>query len=103
PGRRLRPGGGPVPGHARAGPRARQEVRPAERRAAREDGGTSPVTIQKIGVIGAGQMGNGIAHVAALAGYDVKLSDISEEQLRKAIERISENMERQVRRQLITE
>jgi 3-hydroxybutyryl-CoA dehydrogenase len=61
------------------------------------------VTIQKIGVIGAGQMGNGIAHVAALAGYDVKLSDVNEAQLNRALDRISQNMERQVRRQLITE
>jgi 3-hydroxybutyryl-CoA dehydrogenase len=74
-----------------------------ERRAARHNGGTSPVTIQKIGVIGAGQMGNGIAHVAALAGYDVKLADISEDQLRHALESISQNMERQIRRQIITE
>jgi len=61
------------------------------------------VTIQKIGVIGAGQMGNGIAHVAALAGYDVKLADITEDQLKRGLESISQNMERQVRRQLITE
>ncbi len=59
--------------------------------------------IQKIGVIGAGQMGNGIAHVAALAGYDVRLFDIDEGQLTRAVDAISQNMERQVRRQLITE
>jgi 3-hydroxybutyryl-CoA dehydrogenase len=74
-----------------------------ERRAARENGGTNPVTIQKIGVIGAGQMGNGIAHVAALAGYDVKLADVTEDQLKRALESISQNMERQIRRQIITE
>jgi 3-hydroxybutyryl-CoA dehydrogenase len=61
------------------------------------------VTIQKIGVIGAGQMGNGIAHVAALAGYDVKLADVTEDQLKRGLESISQNMERQIRRQLITE
>jgi len=61
------------------------------------------VTIRTIGVIGAGQMGNGIAHVAALAGYDVKLADISQAQLDRAMEAISQNMERQVRRQIITE
>jgi 3-hydroxybutyryl-CoA dehydrogenase len=54
--------------------------------------------IQKIGVIGAGQMGNGIAHVCALAGYDVVLNDISEEQLNKALQTIDENMVRQVSR-----
>ena len=35
------------------------------------------VTIKKVGVIGSGQMGNGIAHVAALAGLDVVLNDLS--------------------------
>ena len=44
--------------------------------------------IKTVGVIGAGQMGNGIAHVMALAGYDVILSDISDEALRAAIARI---------------
>jgi len=37
--------------------------------------------IKKIGVIGAGQMGNGIAHVSAMAGFDVMLVDISQEQI----------------------
>jgi len=59
--------------------------------------------IQKIGVIGAGQMGNGIAHVCVLAGYDVVLSDISEAQLQKALKTIDENMVRQVHRGLISE
>ena len=39
--------------------------------------------IQKIGIIGAGQMGGGIAHVSALSGYDVTMLDISEELLNK--------------------
>jgi len=39
--------------------------------------------INKVGVIGAGQMGNGIAHVMAVAGLDVYLKDLSEEQLQK--------------------
>jgi 3-hydroxybutyryl-CoA dehydrogenase len=52
--------------------------------------------IQKIGVIGAGQMGNGIAHVCALSGYDVKLSDISADALAKAVTNIDRHMERQV-------
>ena len=59
--------------------------------------------IQRIGVIGAGQMGNGIAHVAALAGYDVKLADIDKAQLEKALERIKHNPGRQTRRGLTTE
>ncbi|MCG8597417.1 MAG: 3-hydroxybutyryl-CoA dehydrogenase [Kiloniellales bacterium] len=51
---------------------------------------------RSVGVIGAGQMGSGIVHVCALAGYDVRLSDISEEQLDKALANIDRNMARQV-------
>jgi 3-hydroxybutyryl-CoA dehydrogenase len=57
--------------------------------------------IKTIGVIGAGQMGNGIAHVAALAGYDVFLSDVSADQLALARAAIEKNMNRQVARGLI--
>ena len=52
--------------------------------------------IKTIGVIGAGQMGSGIAHVAALAGYDVRLSDISEDALKRAVANIGKNLDRQV-------
>ncbi len=52
--------------------------------------------VQKIGVIGAGQMGNGIAHVMALSGFDVVLNDINEESLDKALVTIRKNMSRQV-------
>ena len=45
--------------------------------------------IKSVGVIGAGQMGNGIAHVFALNGFDVTLSDVSKEQIGKALETIS--------------
>ncbi len=58
--------------------------------------------IAKVGIVGAGQMGNGIAHVFALAGYDVLLTDISEVSLKAAIDLIDKNMERQVGRQKIT-
>ena len=58
--------------------------------------------IKTIGVIGAGQMGNGIAHVAALAGHDVRLVDLSQEQVDKAMETIGRNLDRQVRRKIIT-
>ncbi len=51
--------------------------------------------IRSIGVIGSGQMGNGIAHVCALAGYDVKLNDISRERVSQAIEIIDANLGRQ--------
>lgn len=56
-----------------------------------------------MGVIGAGQMGSGIAHVAALSGYDLTLLDISEDVLQKAIDGIGKNMDRQVKKGLITE
>ncbi len=59
------------------------------------------MTIERIGVIGAGQMGNGIAHVLALAGYDVVLDDVNKDQLSKAIARIDKNMHRQAARGLI--
>ncbi|WP_412504630.1 3-hydroxybutyryl-CoA dehydrogenase [Roseovarius sp. SYSU LYC5161] len=54
--------------------------------------------IAKIGVVGAGQMGNGIAHVLAAAGYDVWLNDIGQEALDNGIATIRRNMERQVSR-----
>lgn len=61
------------------------------------------VEILSIGVIGAGQMGNGIAHVAAIAGYKVVLSDISQNSLEKAKEVMLGNMMRQVNKSLITQ
>jgi 3-hydroxybutyryl-CoA dehydrogenase len=54
------------------------------------------MAIQKIGVIGAGQMGNGIAHVAAQAGLDVVMIDVAAEALTKALATIGRNMDRQV-------
>jgi 3-hydroxybutyryl-CoA dehydrogenase len=59
--------------------------------------------IKSVGVIGAGQMGNGIAHVFALAGYDVLLNDVSESALQAAPEIIRGNIERQVARGKVTE
>ncbi|MDH5411258.1 MAG: 3-hydroxyacyl-CoA dehydrogenase NAD-binding domain-containing protein, partial [Alphaproteobacteria bacterium] len=53
--------------------------------------------IKTIGVIGAGQMGNGIAHVGALAGRNIRLLDVQQEQLDKAMAVIETNLERQVR------
>ncbi len=52
--------------------------------------------IKSIGVLGAGQMGTGIAHVFSLAGYDVRLSDLSDEKLAEAVETIERHMRRQV-------
>ena len=57
--------------------------------------------ISKVGVIGAGQMGSGIAHVFALAGYDVVLNDISDEALDRAMEQIREGLDRQLARDKI--
>jgi 3-hydroxybutyryl-CoA dehydrogenase len=59
------------------------------------------MSIERIGVIGAGQMGTGIAHVLALAGYDVVIDDLNKEALDKALERIDKNMHRQAARGLI--
>ncbi|WP_340107713.1 3-hydroxybutyryl-CoA dehydrogenase [Pikeienuella sp. HZG-20] len=59
------------------------------------------MTIKTVGVIGAGQMGNGIAHVFALAGFEVRLNDIDAERVKEAIKRIEENLGRQVGRGLI--
>lgn len=54
--------------------------------------------IQSVGIVGAGQMGNGIAHVFALAGFDVLMTDISRESLDAAVALIDRNLERQVSR-----
>ena len=54
--------------------------------------------IQTIGIIGAGQMGNGIAHVLAVAGYDILLTDTSNAQVQKALKAIGNNLSRQVSR-----
>ena len=59
--------------------------------------------IQTIGIVGAGQMGNGIAHVMALAGYDVLLNDVSAEALQKAVDTIAGNLGRQVGRGKVTD
>src|SRR5437660_4848425 len=61
------------------------------------------VTVRKVGVIGSGQMGNGIAHVAALAGFDVVLSDVSAERVKSALATINGNLTRQVAKGAITE
>ena len=69
-----------------------------------QDPGATPeaLSIKQVGVIGAGQMGSGIAHVAATTGINVVLNDIGEEQLDKAIATIDKNLERQVSREKIS-
>ena len=59
--------------------------------------------MDKIGIIGAGQMGNGIAHVCAVAGLDVTMLDVNPEALKKALETIDKNLTRQVERKQIDE
>ncbi|HEX3886874.1 MAG TPA: 3-hydroxybutyryl-CoA dehydrogenase [Phenylobacterium sp.] len=61
------------------------------------------VQIKSVGVIGAGQMGTGIAHVVALGGYDVLLHDVSAERLDAGMGLIAKNMTRQVHRGIITQ
>ena len=56
------------------------------------------MNIQSVGIVGAGQMGNGIAHVFAVAGFDVLITDISPEALDKASAVIARNLDRQISR-----
>src|SRR5690606_32498299 len=58
--------------------------------------GVMIVAIKTVGVVGAGQMGSGIAHVCALAGFDVLLHDAAADRLEKGIATINGNMARQV-------
>ena len=59
--------------------------------------------IRKVGVVGAGQMGTGIAHVVALSGYDVAINDLSKDRYDAAIDLIAKNLERQVFKGKISE
>ncbi len=62
-----------------------------------------PLEIKKVGVIGAGQMGNGIAHVCALAGYDVALHDADADRIRSGHATINRNMAKQVSKGVVSE
>jgi 3-hydroxybutyryl-CoA dehydrogenase len=57
--------------------------------------------IKRIGVIGAGQMGSGIAHVCALKGFDIRLIDVDQPHLDNGLEAIGRNMDRQIGRGMI--
>ena len=70
-------------------------------KAGASDGKVAGGTIHTVGIIGAGQMGNGIAHVAAQAGYRVAISDLRPENFDKAIDTITRNMTRQVSKGLM--
>jgi len=61
------------------------------------------INIQTVGVIGAGQMGNGIAHVCALAGFSVLLNDVSADRIKAGMATINGNMARQVGKKSISE
>lgn len=61
------------------------------------------MTIERVGIVGAGQMGNGIAHVFALSGFEVLMTDISEDALNAAVALIDRNLTRQVSREAITQ
>lgn len=60
------------------------------------------MNLQNIGVIGAGTMGNGIAQVCAMAGFNVTLLDISENALQKAVATVGKNLDRQIARETLT-
>ena len=62
-----------------------------------------PVGIQIVTVVGGGTMGNGIAHVCALSGREVRITDVSQEVLDGALATISKNLERQVKKEIIDE
>ena len=64
--------------------------------------GTPVEGIETVGVVGAGQMGNGIAHVFAVAGYDVVMSDVEQERVDAALSLIEGNLQRQVNRDLLS-
>ncbi|MEM9845551.1 MAG: 3-hydroxybutyryl-CoA dehydrogenase, partial [Pseudomonadota bacterium] len=59
--------------------------------------------IDTVGVVGAGQMGNGIAHVMAIAGFEVLLNDVNQDALERGLDAIRGNMERQVKREKLSE
>lgn len=59
--------------------------------------------VKKVGVVGAGTMGNGIAHVFAVSGYDVVLMDVEESFLERAIAVINKNLDRMIKKEKITE
>ena len=64
---------------------------------------SSDLKIEKIGVIGAGTMGNGIAHVSALSGFDTVLMDVKDEFVQRGFDTIQKNMDRQVRKEKISQ
>ena len=80
-----------------------QEAAPRGRGAYRAPEAFGMATIKRVGVIGAGQMGGGIAHVCALAGYDVLINDVAPERIDDSLKVIDHNMSRQVARGVVGE
>jgi 3-hydroxybutyryl-CoA dehydrogenase len=66
------------------------------------DGGANPYAGREIAVIGAGQMGNGIAHVFAQSGFDVAMLDVGEAALERGLQTIARNLDRQVKKGALT-
>ena len=64
---------------------------------------SSDLKIEKIGVIGAGTMGNGIAHVSALSSFDTVLVDVKDEFVQRGFDTIQKNMDRQVKKEKISQ
>ncbi len=64
---------------------------------------SSDLKIEKIGVIGAGTMGNGIAHVSALSAFDTVLVDVKDEFVQRGFDTIQKNMDRQVKKEKISQ
>ena len=64
---------------------------------------SSDLKIEKIGVVGAGTMGNGIAHVSALSGFDTVLVDVKDEFVQRGFDTIQKNMDRQVKKEKISQ
>jgi 3-hydroxybutyryl-CoA dehydrogenase len=85
-----------------AGVKAKKAGDHLERARKSSEAGKGPI-IKSVGIIGAGQMGNGIAHVVALAGYDVTMNDLQKEALDKARSTIERNMARQVSRGIVSD